>query len=203
MLTPSSPVRQATLMHSEDLGLLERIRVGDRQAFADLYARHASQVLGLLTRILGNRAEAEEVMQDVFLQAWNQADRYRPDGSSPRGWLLLIARSRAVDRLRARGARERREREAGDAGVIPATEVVAATALRQVESKERWELIHEALADLPAEQRGCIELAFFEGLSQSQIAARLNAPLGTVKSRILLGMNKLREALGPHRAAAM
>jgi RNA polymerase sigma-70 factor (ECF subfamily) len=179
----------------DDVDLLARCRLGDRGAFAQLYDRHAAIVLGLLVRMLRNRGEAEEVMQDVFLQAWNQADRYRPGGSSPRGWLLLMARSRAVDRLRARSARERREREAGEAGVVASTEVVAATAQRQVETRERWDLVRGALAELPAEQRGCIELAFFEGLSQSQIAARIEAPLGTVKSRILLGMNKLREAL--------
>ncbi len=196
----------------EDIHLLGRVRAGDREAFARLFDRHAPGVLALLVRILGSRSEAEEVLQDVFLQAWRQAGRYEPGRATPRGWLLVLARSRALDVVRSREARRRRETDvstdpsgvgmgsmavAGGSGAPGAP--VASTAplgTERIEADERRRQVHSALDRLPDEQRRCIELAFFEGLSQSQIAARLEAPLGTIKSRIHLGMSKLREALG-------
>lgn len=194
----------------EDIHLLGRVRAGDREAFARLFDRHAPAVLALLVRILGSRSEAEEVLQEVFLQAWRQAARYEPGRATPRGWLLVLARSRALDVVRSREARRRRESEvstdpsgaggaaaAGIAGGSGApVAVTAPLGTERIEADERRRQVHSALDRLPDEQRRCIELAFFEGLSQSQIAARLDAPLGTVKSRIHLGMSKLREALG-------
>ena len=164
---------------------------GDQEAFARLFDRHSPVVLGLLVRILGSRAEAEEVLQEVFLQVWRQAGRYEPGRSTPRGWILVLARSRALDVVRSREARRRRETESSD----PTTHAVPLGTAR-IEAGEDEERVQSALGLLPAEQRRCIELAFFEGLTQSQIARRLEAPLGTVKSRIHLGMHKLREALG-------
>ena len=173
-----------------DLFLMGRVAAGDRDSFAELFDRHAPTVLGALLRAVGNRAEAEEVLQEVFLQAWRQADRYLPERASPRGWLLVLARSRALDRVRARAAAQARDE---DAGAGPTAVDPAGTA--PLEAAERSREVQRALAALPAEQRRAIELAFYGGLTQVEIAARLGAPLGTVKSRMLLGMRKLREAL--------
>ena len=178
----------------EDLNLIAKIGGGDHEAFARFFDRHSSSALGLLFRILGGRAEAEEVLQEVFLQVWKQADRYEPGRSTPRGWLLMLARSRALDRLRRRDARRRREDEAATEQVSR-LKLVRPIGTERLEELERKDLVSSALDQLSPEQRRCIELAFFEGLTHTQIAERLAAPLGTVKSRILLGMNKLRQAL--------
>jgi RNA polymerase sigma-70 factor (ECF subfamily) len=180
--------------HAEDILLMGRVAAHDQQAFARLFDRHSAVVLGVLTRLLGERALAEEILQEAFLQAWQQADRYQPALATPRGWLLMMARSRALDRLRSRGARQRREDE-----VMRDVPVAAEpTGTAAIEADERRRHVIAALGSLPAEQRECIELAFFSGLPHTQIAERLQAPLGTVKSRILLGMNKLRHSLASY-----
>jgi len=172
-----------------------RIAAGDRDAFARLFDRHSPIALGLLVRILGRHSEAEEVLQEVFLQVWRQASRYEPGRGSPRGWILVLARSRALDLVRSREARQRREAEISADGTQAAREV-RPLGTEGLEASERQEQVSSALGLLPPEQRRCIELAFFEGLTQTQIARRLDAPLGTVKSRIHLGMSKLRQVLG-------
>lgn len=172
---------------------MRRIGAGDGEALAEVFDLHSPVVLGLLSRILGRRSEAEEVLQEVFLQVWMQADRYEPERASPRGWLLMLARSRALDRLRRRESSRRREEEAAEDG--PRLRAVRPVGTERLEAVERRSRIASALGVLSPEQRRCIELAFFEGLTHTQIAERLEAPLGTIKSRILLGMNKLRQAL--------
>ena len=184
-----SSMDQRTPLNETDL--LRRIATGDGDALSRLFELHSPVVLGLLVRMLGGRAEAEEVLQETFLQVWMQADRYEESRSSPRGWILMLARSRALDRLRRRTSRERREDEVA-AGEGVAVRPVGTARLEAAEQRTR---IGTALGVLSPEQRHCIELAFFEGLTHTQIAERLKAPLGTVKSRILLGMNKLRQAL--------
>ena len=177
----------------DDTDLVDRIADGDSAAFATFYDRHAAQVLGLLFRMLGRRAEAEEMLQEVFLRIWRDAGRYRPGGSTPRGWAFLIARSRAIDRLRSSGARARREEATATDPVGSAA--VAPSGPERLEERERRRRIATALAELPPEQRTAIEHAFFRGLSHREVAERLGEPLGTVKSRILLGMRKLRRTL--------
>lgn len=182
---------QRTPLNETDL--LRRIATGDGDALSRVFELHSPVVLGLLVRMLGGRAEAEEVLQEVFLQVWMQADRYEESRSSPRGWILMLARSRALDRLRRRVSRQRREDEvAAEEGVT-----VRPVGTARLEADEQRNRVGAALGVLSPEQRDCIELAFFEGLTHTQIAERLKAPLGTVKSRILLGMNKLRQALSP------
>ena len=175
-----------------DARLLDSVAAGDADALALLFDRHGAAVLGLLTRMLGRGGEADEVLQEVFLWLWKHPRRYDAGRSSLRGWLLVLARSRALDVLRA--DRSRRVREEGVERDRPlAHEPVP---LADLEQRERQRRLRAALVNLPEEQRRCIELAFFVGLSHSQIAARLEQPLGTVKSRIQLGMAKLRAALG-------
>lgn len=180
---------QRTPLNETDL--LRRIATGDGDALSRVFELHSPVVLGLLVRMLGGRAEAEEVLQEVFLQVWMQADRYEESRSSPRGWILMLARSRALDRLRRRVSRQRREDEVASAEGV----AVHPVGTERLEAVERSSRVGAALGVLSPDQRHCIELAFFEGLTHTQIAERLKAPLGTVKSRILLGMNKLRQAL--------
>lgn len=175
-----------------DLDLLREIAAGSGEALGLFYDRHAALVLGFLCRLLSDRNEAEEILQEVFLQVWRDARRYDPERSSPRGWLLLLARSRAFDRHRATASRRRRED--GAARSSPAL-AVAPLGTRRLEHGESRRRIGSALERLPPEQRRVIELAFYEGLTQTQIAAALNAPLGTVKSRALIAMRKLRQML--------
>ena len=172
---------------------MSRVAVRDGAAFARLFELHAPVTLGLLDRILGRRGEAEEVLQEVFLQVWMQADRYDDARSTPRGWILMLARSRALDRLRRRDSARRREEAAGEEAAAGVAVLPVGT--ERLERSERQSQVSSALGQLSPDQRRCIELAFFEGLTHTQIAERLEAPLGTVKSRILLGMNKLRQAL--------
>lgn len=180
--------------------LVRRTVERDTDAFARLFDRHSPCALGLLLKMLGSRGEAEEVLQEVFLQVWQRAGDFDPSRASVRGWILLLARSRALDRIRSRQSRKRREREAhGQAAQTGENRVGAAAegpvGTRRLEAEERSREVFGALRELPAEQRQAVELAFFEGLSHSQIADRTDAPLGTVKSRVLLGMRKLRSAL--------
>ncbi|HXT52351.1 MAG TPA: sigma-70 family RNA polymerase sigma factor [Thermoanaerobaculia bacterium] len=171
--------------------LLDGVAAGDADALAMIFDRHGAAVLGVLTRMLGRAGEADEVLQEVFLWLWKHPRRYDPSRSSLRGWLLVIARSRALDVLRA--DRSRRVREEGVERDRPT--VHEPVPLADLERREAERRLQAAMVTLPDEQRRCIELAFFAGLSHSQIAARLQQPLGTVKSRIQLGMAKLRAAL--------
>lgn len=180
---------------SNKADLIHRVAGGDAEAFAALFDLHASTVLGMLIQLLRRRELAEEILQETFLQAWSQAARYRADRATPCGWLLMLARSRALDHLRSNRARSRREE--GFEADPSALRIEAPVGTDDLEARERQRFVLNALAGLSKEQRRCVELSFFEGLSHSQIASRLEEPLGTVKSRILLGMRKLRSTLEP------
>jgi RNA polymerase sigma-70 factor (ECF subfamily) len=172
-----------------------RMSAGDPEGLSRLYDRHARAVYSLALRIVEDRAEAEDIVQDVFSQAWFQARRYDHARAPVAGWLLMMARSRAIDRLRSR--RVRPDNSAAfddhqfDAVVDPAPrqDLEAITA-------EQAGRVRNALEALPPGQRRAIELAYYEGLTHTEIAERLGEPLGTVKTRIRLGMLRLREALG-------
>lgn len=179
-----------------DAVLMARIEARDARALGELYDRHAPRLLGLARRILGGGGEAEEVVQEVFLFAWRSAASYDGGRGAVLTWLLIATRSRAIDRLRARGAGSRPPlRPLEDAGDPPAgDDVEAASADRE------WRAIcRSAVGKLPAEQRAVLELAYFEGLTQQEIAERTATPLGTVKTRARLGLMKLRERLRPYR----
>jgi RNA polymerase sigma-70 factor, ECF subfamily len=186
------PRSAAPLRASDDLAIVRRMVAGEPDALAELYDRFAPLVLAVARRILGAAGDAEEVLQEAFLQAWNQAERYDAGRSSVSTWLVLIARTRALDRLRSRGARDR---TAAAAAAEPPPPDTSSRLDEHVLHRERRRRVKEVLAAIPEEQRRVLELAFYEGLSQSEISTRTGTPLGTVKTRALLGMKKLREAL--------
>lgn len=183
-------------MHPEqaqttDLEVLRGIAGGDEQALSALYDRYRLILFGLILRILHSQQEAEDVLQEVFLQVWRRASDFDETRGRPFTWLVTLARSRAIDRLRSLGSRERTAQEA--ARSLP--DSISDAADDAVKS-EQGEIVREALRELPDEQRRTLLLAYFEGLTQSEIAERLNTPLGTVKTRMRSGMIKLRELLG-------
>src|SRR5678809_850540 len=180
LLAALARLQPAAESQADDVSCLQRIVSGDQAAAARLYDRHARPLYSLILRILGNETEAEDVLQEVFAQAFRQASRYDARRGAVAAWLLTIARSRAIDRLRARRTRV----EARGAGIeiiddMPAVQVDAASAMLD---EERSRLVREALLGLPLLQRMAIELAYFEGLSHAEIAARLEQPLGTIKT---------------------
>lgn len=172
--------------------LMAQVAEQDHAAFTELFDRLSPMVLGVLVRLLRQRAVAEEALQETFLQCWLQAEAYRPEQSSPRAWLLMIARSRGLDRLRrerSRGQREETvERLQDRRAVLP----IGTARLESVELRQR---VEDSLSRLPPEQSACLSLVYGEDLSHTEVAQRLAAPLGTVKSRIRLGMSKMAAAL--------
>ncbi|MEO8274626.1 MAG: sigma-70 family RNA polymerase sigma factor [Thermoanaerobaculia bacterium] len=177
---------------SDDLALVKRVVDRRQEALAELYDRYSPLLLAVARRIVGNPSDAEEVLQETFFQAWNQAERYDSGRSSVSTWLVLIARSRALDRLRQR---QSRERTAIAAEAEPKAPDASARFDETVLTQERRKRVQKSMADLPSEQREVLSLAFFEGLSQTEIAERTGTPLGTVKTRALLAMKKLRRDL--------
>jgi RNA polymerase sigma-70 factor (ECF subfamily) len=175
--------------NSSDVALLHAIAARDDEALASLYDRYRLILFGLLLRILNSREEAEDVLQEVFLQIWRRARDFDEERGQPFTWMITLARSRAIDRLRVLAARQRLA-----ASAAHETEEVSDAAADAVGSEWR-EIVAGALAQIPDEQRRALMLAYFEGLTQSEIAARLDAPLGTVKTRMRSGMIKLRELL--------
>jgi RNA polymerase sigma-70 factor, ECF subfamily len=172
--------------------LIARIAQGDREAFSRFYDAFAGAAFGLIRRVLGDPSASEEVMQEVFWRVWQEAAQFDPRRGTPQAWLLMRAKTRAIDKLRSIRRRERTFVMPVDEGVARATEARAETPGAAAEDRG---LLEPALAQLPPAQRRVIELAFFEGLTQSEIAARLDEPLGTVKTRARLGLERLRGVL--------
>jgi RNA polymerase sigma-70 factor, ECF subfamily len=171
--------------------LMARVAEGDREAFTELFDRLAPSILGVLTRLLRQRGLAEEALQETFLQGWLQAENYRPEVGSPRAWLLNIARSRGLDALRREGSRRRREEEA----FVQEPKVQEAQGISRLEVLEQQAQVREGLGHLAPAQKACLTLAFVEELPHTAIARRLSMPLGSVKSRVRLGMRKLGRML--------
>jgi RNA polymerase sigma-70 factor (ECF subfamily) len=170
---------------------LERMAQGDGDALRELYDVHARAIYSLAVRILRSQSDAEDVVQEVFAQAWRQASRYDAMRGTVAGWLLMQTKSRAIDRLRARMARP----ENADVDQAASVADKGAPPDLQVVRSEQAERVRLALERLPLLQRTALELAYYEGLTQTEIADRLEQPLGTVKTRIRQGLLKLREAL--------
>jgi len=197
------PVRSAHAADS-DVVLVERMQRGDEQALSAFYGRWFPVVSALISRILKSADDVEDVVEETFWQAWRQANRFSADRGSVQTWVLTIARSRALDRLRAtRRLREDTIDEGGSpdgsAPGVGATLPSSSNPALDAEHSERRRLVVAALSELPTEQREALELGYFGGLSQSEIAERTGQPLGTVKTRMRLAMLKLRDRLAPLR----
>jgi RNA polymerase sigma-70 factor (ECF subfamily) len=194
LLAALARMSPAAESQAEDVACLERVAAGDQAAAAGLYDRHSRVLYSLILRIVGDETEAEDVLQEVFAQAFRQASRYDASRGVVAAWLLMMARSRAIDRIRAR--RTRFEARTGEVqqplDEMPDSQPNAASAML---NEEQTRLVRQALGALPLLQRMAIELAYYEGLSHTEIAERLEQPLGTVKTRIRLGLLKLRDAL--------
>jgi RNA polymerase sigma-70 factor (ECF subfamily) len=172
-----------------DIALLERIAARDQNAVADLYDRHSRLLFSLILRIVRDRGDAEEVLQEVFLSVWTKADTYNASLGSPIGWLVRLARNRAIDRLRTLTVRARAVSAVEEP---PGPENPEQAAARSQEQGR----VRSALDSLPQEQRELLEQAYFRGLSHSELADAFGLPLGTVKTRVRAGMQALRLQLG-------
>jgi RNA polymerase sigma-70 factor (ECF subfamily) len=178
-----------------DAQVIVRIRSGDRAAFLEFYDRYAPLLLSVAARVLGDRREAEDVLQDVCTQIWQKSSGYDPALGSLSSWAVTLTRNKAIDRIRASTRRRRLMEEIAIAAEMP--DAAPPSANEVLHGRERAQQIRSALTQLSADQRQVIELAFFAGLSQSEIAARLEQPLGTIKARIRRGMLRLRQQLQP------
>ena len=190
VLEESSRVTMTADNPLDDTALVRAIAVGDKAAFEQLYGRHGSMLFSLALRILVDRADAEDVLQEVFVQIWKTARSFDETRGKPLSWLIMLTRSRAIDRLRSRQTRTRVLDAAGlepsDDSPLPGQEASAS---------ETRSIVRRAIQTLPAEQRTPIELAYFDGLTQTEIAAQLSQPLGTIKTRMRNGLLRLREQL--------
>lgn len=204
-----APVRQepgaSTRGTERDVELIERMQRGDERALGEFYDHWYPVVQGLLTRILKSTTDVEDVVEETFWQVWRQADRFAVERGSVQTWLLTIARSRALDRLRAtKRLREESIDDTSEEGAPAAASAMqsASDPSLDAEQAERRQLVVAALAELPGEQREALELGYFGGLSQSEIAERTGQPLGTIKTRMRLAMLKLRDRLSLLREEA-
>jgi RNA polymerase sigma-70 factor (ECF subfamily) len=186
-------MRSAPIGTLEDRDLMVRVVGGEISAFEAIYDRHSAQVFALAMRVTGRHRAAEEATQDVFLGLWRRAAGYDPDRGTLRTWLLAMVRNRSIDWLR-REARYDRVVEIDDV-LAERLESAGRTDL-EVVTREESRHARQLLLGLPAEQRQVIELAYFRGLTHTEIAVRLDIPLGTVKGRQRLGLAKLRQKLG-------
>jgi RNA polymerase sigma-70 factor (ECF subfamily) len=176
-----------------DRQLVQDVAAGSPDALGRLYDRHASMIYGLALRIVGATTDAEEVVQDVFAQVWREAPRYDAPRASVAGWLVMLTRTRAIDRLRAHRARP----DLGSAATSVAPVLVSRDPdpEAQVVSAADARAVRTAMLALPDSQRQLVELAYFEGLTHSELAARTGTPLGTVKTRLRTALFALRGAL--------
>jgi RNA polymerase sigma-70 factor (ECF subfamily) len=173
-----------------DITLIERIVARDERAVGELYDRHNRLLYGLIVRVLRDRAEAEEVLQEVFVSVWNRAETYNVSLGAPAAWLVRIARNRAIDRLRANAVRLRAVEAAPDPQPARDDNPEFRASLT-----EQQRAVVRALQTLPPDQRVLIEEAYYVGLTQSELAEKFNLPLGTVKTRVRSGMQALRQQL--------
>src|SRR5207248_7883477 len=181
-----------------DEALMKAVSRQRYDALAELYDRHGKRLRATIDGVVHEEAEADDVLQEIFIQIWKEANRYSPTAGKPLGWMVTIARRRAIDRLRRRQAysraRERYEKGLGEQRFNPRREAYDPFILNDLRH-----FLERCMRALPRLQREAVELAFFKGLSHSEIATETNAPLGTVKTRLELGLQKLSHALRPLR----
>ena len=177
----------------KDIELLRGISEGDRYAFSCFYDNYSRLLFSIAFRILNDQKEAEDVLQEVFLQIWDKAGSYKPELGKPSSWAVTLTRNKAIDYIRA-GQRRSRLLELASTELL-VRQPGAAAANESVRGRDGAELITSAVSELPADQRRAIELAFFTGLTQHEISETLQEPIGTIKARIRRGMLKLRGRL--------
>jgi RNA polymerase sigma-70 factor, ECF subfamily len=176
-----------------DIALLRRVAARDRDAFGQLYDIYSSLLYSIAARMLGNSTDAEDVVQETFIQIWGKAESYDPRLGHPHAWVVTLVRNRAIDRIRSNKRRGSLATESEEhfSALAPNSE----SANETVSGREKALAIHSAVCELPPDQRSAIELAFFSGLTQNEISTRLQEPLGTIKARIRRGLLKLRDQL--------
>ncbi len=198
LVAEPADIRADELPERRDRRAVERIAGGDEDALRNLFRRYSAAANGLAVRIVGDRTLAEEILQDVFLAVWRKARSYDPHRGSVRSWLMMQVHHRAVDVVRhEESARRRSTEHAGPQEPPPSPEDV----VEEAWLVQRRADVRGALRSLPDEQRTVVELAYFGGLTQTQVAERVGAPLGTVKSRTLAALRKLRTILGAEGAS--
>jgi len=194
------PVRARALpvRHNPALAaLVGEMARGNQEALGQLYDETAPSLNGLLIRMLGLPQDAEEVLMDVYMKAWKNAAAYSPERGSVQAWLMMMARSVAIDRMRRRGTQPNTTSMGPENALEPASQE---TSPEERTSQLQWRTeVLRALNELPREQREALTMAFFEGLSHTELAARMGQPLGTVKSRVRIGLLRLREILDARR----
>jgi RNA polymerase sigma-70 factor, ECF subfamily len=192
--------RTSSVLNERDLAAVARLAAGDERGLAELYDRHGGLAYSLATAILRDGPDAEEVVADAFSQVWRTAANFDPARGSVVAWISTIVRTRALDLIRSQRRRARmldRAEALVEEGTAPGLGTAAELADRGAEQSEAQRLVRQALDALPTPQRVALELGYFGGLSQSEIAVQLGEPLGTVKTRMRAGMEKLRVVLGP------
>jgi RNA polymerase sigma-70 factor (ECF subfamily) len=178
---------------SDDVALMQRIAAGEQAALRTLYDRHSGVVFAICLRVLRDRNEAEQTLIDVFAEIWEQSGRFDSSRGTPVSYIALLARSRAIDRVRAR--KKDATTSLDVVGPTVAESDNLADPLNRAVADERKTIVAQALSSLDANQRQVVELAFYDGLSHSEIAAKLNKPLGTVKTHIRQGLIRMRDLL--------
>jgi RNA polymerase sigma-70 factor (ECF subfamily) len=182
-----------------DEDLLREIARGDSAAFSEFYNRYSRLVYGALLRLLKKPDDAEDILQEVFLQVWRKGSTYQPILGSPKNWLVRIAHNRAINLIRSAGQRTKRAEiaipEDDSLSILRETELIDYTLLENAINTDRKEMLSSAFKSLSKEQLELLELAFFQGYSHSEISQKLAIPLGTVKTRIRSGLSELRESL--------
>jgi len=188
----TKPVNEQTSIDN-DAELLRRIGAMDRSAFAEFYDKYSPLLFSIASRILNDASEAEDVLQETFLQIWEKAGYFNPKLGKASSWAAILVRNKAIDRIRASQRRMRLAKEAGVEFAVTAES--QETANGAVHGREKAKLIQSALVELPPEQRRAIEMTYFSGLTQAEISEQLKEPLGTIKARIRRGMLNLRGRL--------
>jgi RNA polymerase sigma-70 factor (ECF subfamily) len=181
---------------SEEIALLLQVGRGDREAFATFYDRYAGIIFSTALRVLNDATDAEDVTQEVFVMIWDKAAMYDPARGKPLTWAVTMTRNKAIDRIRSHQRRSRLREEAGNEQ-LPEDTVNNRAPSDDVDAFEQGDMVRAAVGKLSTEQRIVIEMAYFKGLTQNEIAEQLHEPLGTVKARIRRGMMKLKKLVGP------